>query len=346
MTAASSTSSWPARRPAYTLPQALHLDPEVYRLELERIWRRGWLFAAHTAELRHAGDRAVFDVGDDSALIVRGEDGDLRAFHNVCRHAVAFGGPAIASFAGRLRLLRPQSRRGAAGAGRPLYPLPLSPVGLSPRRLSGRVRGHGPHGRLRPAANGLCPLDCAEVGGLVFVRFEPPAAARRPAERQLEPDIYELAGPLLPQGLERAKVAYSQTYLVGAGWKVVWENNRECWHCHVGHPEYIKSHFDTANTASPEVQQRIAARTTKMVEALSRPGGRRCLRRRRAGYLPVAGAGVVGAPDASGGGVRHRVARRRTRSASDGRLPELRRRDVCACGRCRTSGATPAPTTP
>ena len=115
------------------------------------------------------------------------------------------------------------------------------------------------------SAHGLCPVECAEVGGLVFVRLEvPPPASAGP-----QPDVYELAEPLLPQGLERAKVAYSETYMVGAGWKVVWENNRECWHCHVGHPEYIKSHFDTANTAVAEVQERIAARTATMVEALS-----------------------------------------------------------------------------
>ena len=74
---------------------------------------------------------------------------------------------------------------------------------------------------------------------------------------EAEPGICELAEPLLPQGLERAKVAYMQTYMVEAGWKVVWENNRECWHCHVGHPEYIRSHFDTANLSSADVRERI-----------------------------------------------------------------------------------------
>jgi glycine betaine catabolism A len=57
--------------------------------------------------------------------------------------------------------------------------------------------------------------------------------------------------------------------MVGGGWKVVWENNRECWHCHIGHPEYIRSHFDTANTTSPDGQKRVAARTSTMVEALA-----------------------------------------------------------------------------
>jgi Rieske 2Fe-2S family protein len=240
--------------PGYTLSQALHLDPDIYRFELERIWRTGWLFAAHTAELGHAGDRAVFDVGDDSALVVRGEDGSLSAFHNVCRHRGSrLVDTNIASFTGALT-----------------DPFIRCPYHQWAYRLDGSLAACGGMDRMEgfeTSAHGLCPVECAEVGGLVFVRFEarpPPPGSAGP-----QPDVNELAEPLLPQGLERAKVAHSETYMVGAGWKVIWENNRECWHCHVGHPEYIKSHFDTANTAVAEVQERIAARTATMVEALS-----------------------------------------------------------------------------
>jgi glycine betaine catabolism A len=262
--------------PGYTLPQAFHLDPGVYRLELERIWRQGWLFAAHTAELRQAGDRCVFDVGDDSALMVRGEDGELRAFHNVCRHRGSrLADPAIApldgipGYSGAMSAGAGARADGGAVGSVPADPFIRCPYHQWAYRLDGSLAACGGMDRMEgfdASANGLRAIGCAEVGGLVFVRFEQPAPSGVVAP---EPDIHELAGPLLPQGLEKAKVAYSQTDLVGAGWKVVWENNRECWHCHVGHPEYIKSHFDTANTASPEVQQRIAARTAVMVEALS-----------------------------------------------------------------------------
>ncbi|HTT92755.1 MAG TPA: aromatic ring-hydroxylating dioxygenase subunit alpha [Acidimicrobiales bacterium] len=243
----------------YTLSQALHLDPAVYQLELERIWRTNWLFAAHTAELRRAGDRTVFDVGDDSALVVRGEDGKLRAFHNVCRHRGSrLVDDTIATFAAALPY--------AGAGGRPPDPFIRCPYHQWAYRLDGSLAACGGMDRMagfNTREHGLCPVECAEVGGLVFVRFE------RPPSPSGSPDIYELGQPLLPQRLEKAKVAYSQSYLVGAGWKVVWENNRECWHCHVGHPEYIRSHFDTANTASADVQQQMAARTATMVEALS-----------------------------------------------------------------------------
>lgn len=259
MTSTSVDELFGLHTPGYTLPQALHLDAGVYGLELERIWRRGWLFAAHTAELRDPGNRTVFDVGDDSALLVRGDDGRLRAFHNVCRHRGSrLVDATIASYAVPAVL-----------AGRPPDPFIRCPYHQWAYRLDGSLAACGGMDHMEgfdTSAHGLCPLECAEVGGLVFVRFERPTPA---SSEGPEPDIFELAGPLLPQGLERAKVAHSQAYLVGAGWKVVWENNRECWHCHVGHPEYIKSHFDTANTASPEVQKQIAARTSTMVEALA-----------------------------------------------------------------------------
>jgi Rieske 2Fe-2S family protein len=301
-----------SKRPGFSLPQAFHLDPEVYQLELGRIWRRNWLFAAHSAELRSAGDRVVFDVGDDSALIVRGEYGQLRAFHNVCRHrgsrlvdsAIASIAPA-ASFSGGGEFVGSPTVGGSAVVGGStvvggpafvshtpptspalsddpatfVVPVRAAATTVDPYircpyhqwayRLDGSLAACGGMDRMEgfdPSANGLRPLECVELGGLVFVRF---GRSQPSGATEAKADIHELAEPLLPQSLEQAKVAYSQSYLVRAGWKVLWENNRECWHCHVGHPEYIKSHFDTANTASPEVQQRIAARTAKMVEALS-----------------------------------------------------------------------------
>ncbi len=242
--------------PGFGLDRALHLDPEIYRLELERIWRPAWLFAAHTAELRRPGAVVVFDVGDDSLLIVRGEDGQARAFHNVCRHRGTrlVEGPAPGPEA-----------PGAAAPGAFLR----CPYHQWAYRFDGSLAACGGMDRvegLDVSAHGLLPVECAELGGLVFVRPEPPAGT---APDKGRPDIYELAPPVSPQGLARAKVAHRQAYLVGAGWKIVWENNRECWHCHLGHPEYVKSHFDTADITSPKVRDRIDRRTQAMVAALA-----------------------------------------------------------------------------
>ena len=188
MTAVSIDDLLAGRAPGYTLPQAFHLDPEVYRLELERIWRRGWLFAAHTAELRHAGDRSVFDVGDGSALIVRGEDGALRAFHNVCRHRGSrLVDSAIASFDG----LPGYSAATSTGVGRgvaadPYIRCPYHQWAYRLDGFSGRVRGHGPHGRFRPSGERALPARLRRSGRVGFCPLRAscpgqPARGRAPA---------------------------------------------------------------------------------------------------------------------------------------------------------------------
>ena len=270
--------------PGYTLTQGLHLDPDVYRVEIERIWRPAWLFAAHSAELRNAGDRTVFDFGDDSVLLVRGQDSSIRAFHNVCRHRGSrlvdatiatlpgpFGSVAVpTAHAGPAATAGPASRPDFArytGSGRDAFI--RCPYHQWAYHLDGSLAACGGMDRTEgfdAAAHGLVQVEIAEVSGLVFVRVE---AAPEPGPGGTQPNIHELAEPLLPQGLERAKLAHQESYVVDAGWKVVWENNRECWHCHAGHPEYIRSNFDTANTASPEVRRRMASRTASMISALS-----------------------------------------------------------------------------
>jgi glycine betaine catabolism A len=298
MTGSSVSDLLAQQAPGYTLPQVLHLDPEIYRLELERVWRPAWLFAAHSAELRRPGDRTVFDLADDSVLLVRGEHGEIGAFHNVCRHRgsrLVDGG--IASFAGvgvgvgvGVGAAVDVGGRASAGGARPsgaVLPAPARLVSVPPDpfircpyhqwayRFDGSLAACGGMEGVEgfdTAEHGLVPVDCIEFGGLVFVRLS--GSTRQQEFPDAEPGIWELRGALAPQGLERAKVAYRQTYVVEAGWKVVWENNRECWHCHAGHPEYIRSHFDTANTRSTEVQQRIAVRTASMLSALGRlPSG-------------------------------------------------------------------------
>src|ERR1051325_1967764 len=66
------------------------------------------------------------------------------------------------------------------------------------------------------------------------------------------------------QGLENAKLAKSIRYTVRANWKLIFENNRECYHCNTAHPEYVQGVYDTARFSPqtlPEVerQERLAA---------------------------------------------------------------------------------------
>ena len=70
----------------FFLPATYYTDPAIYQLEMERIFHRSWNFAGYTAELRKPGDYLTCRVGEESIIVVRGQDQKLRAFYNVCRH--------------------------------------------------------------------------------------------------------------------------------------------------------------------------------------------------------------------------------------------------------------------
>src|SRR5207244_11556318 len=73
-------------KPGYALQRAFQTDPGIYQLDLERIWRRGGLFAGHTCQVKQPGDYFVFHVHTDSIIVIRGDDGRIHALHNTRRH--------------------------------------------------------------------------------------------------------------------------------------------------------------------------------------------------------------------------------------------------------------------
>lgn len=61
-------------------------DEGLYRLELERIFARGWNFMCHESQLKAPGDYLVSYIGEDQVIVVRDEDGQINAMLNTCRH--------------------------------------------------------------------------------------------------------------------------------------------------------------------------------------------------------------------------------------------------------------------
>ena len=69
-----------------TLPAGWYTDPAVLRLEQERIFRRSWVYAGRAEQVAEPGQFFTARSGDVPIVCVRGQDGELRAFVNVCRH--------------------------------------------------------------------------------------------------------------------------------------------------------------------------------------------------------------------------------------------------------------------
>jgi Rieske 2Fe-2S family protein len=201
------------RTPGCALPQAFYERPDVFAADMEMLLGR-WTCVGHASEVAAPGDWLTAELGRESAIVVRGEDGVLRALANVCRHR----GSRICV-----------ERRGAST-------VLTCPYHAWSYRLDGRLRAAREMGEgFDPAAHGLFSLALAVIGGLLFVSFGP------------APPALDRAGPALEAmtghyGWQRARVAHRARYAVAANWKLVMENYHECYHCAPAHAEFSVLH--------------------------------------------------------------------------------------------------------
>ena len=229
-----------AWRPGWSLPGEFYHEDEVYQLDIEHVWRTGWLFAGHTCEIAKPGNYFTMEVDSDSIIIIRADDGIIHALHNVCRHR----GSRICSEA-------------CGHVSRFVCPYHQWTYGLDGTLLACR----GMQADLDKSQFSLHPVHVKEVEGLIFISLAKKPVPFAPVQRALAP-------LLKPQGFTRAKVAKAVDYLVQANWKLLWENNRECYHCNVNHPQYIRANFDhyNADDTSERIQKQIDAAAARSEE--------------------------------------------------------------------------------
>jgi len=200
-------------RPGFSLPQGFYLDPAVFARDLDLLAAH-WTFAAHVSELRGAGDWITVELDPESAIVIRGEDGELRAFANVCRHR---GSRICVEARGRSAFL-------------------TCPYHAWSYELDGRLRRAREMPEGFDSQNyGLKRLPLREVGGLVFVAFAPNPPA-------LDPGVPALERMLTHFGWPSARIAERRAYAVAANWKLAMENYHECYHCAPAHPEFARLH--------------------------------------------------------------------------------------------------------
>jgi glycine betaine catabolism A len=87
-------------RPRRALARDFYHDPDLYRAEMDVIWRRSWLFAGHNCQAPQPGDYFVYEVDGDSVIIVSREDGSIGALQAAAarRHIErACAGAAVAT---------------------------------------------------------------------------------------------------------------------------------------------------------------------------------------------------------------------------------------------------------
>lgn len=200
-------------RPGFALEQGFYSRADVFARDMTLLTGR-WSFAAHVSELPTPGDWVVANLGRESAIVARGEDGTLRAFANVCRHR---GSRVCTKSSGHGRLF--------------VCPYHAWAYGLDGSLKQAREMPEG----FDPAAHGLLPLPLVEIGGVLFVSYGDAPPALDAARATLAPALEKFGWP-------GARIAARKTYKVSANWKLAMENYHECYHCGPAHPEFSHLH--------------------------------------------------------------------------------------------------------
>ncbi|MFT3987658.1 aromatic ring-hydroxylating oxygenase subunit alpha [Aestuariivirga sp.] len=197
------------RKSGFSLEQPFYLDPDFFKLDLELIWYRDWLFAGHDCELPKPGSYMTVQVADYAVIILRDKQGNIRAFHNSCRHR---GSRVCAAEKGT--------------SARLVCPYHQWTYDLDGKLLFARQMAEG----FDKSSFGLKPVACESVAGYIFICLADHPADFAPFRAMMEPYF-------APHRMTEAKVAYESTIIEKGNWKLVWENNRECYHCAGNHPE-------------------------------------------------------------------------------------------------------------
>ena len=195
------------------LPAWAYHNAELTGLEMDQLFLRNWMFVAHVSDIPRGGDYRCFELGDERAVVVRGEDGAVRAFHNQCRHRAS-------------RVVADD--RGHCGKAM------ICPFHGWSYNLDGTLRNipqRDSFPDLDPDEFGLKPLDCDVWQGMVFVRFggAGPSIAEIFAEAAAEIGLYRIA--------EMQPLDEPWRYDFDLDWKAVLDIDSEGYHVPVGHPE-------------------------------------------------------------------------------------------------------------
>ena len=188
----------------YTLPSRYYLDTDIFEREKEAIFYRNWHYVCHGSEVAKRGDYVTTRVADEELFVIRGDDGELRAFYNVCRHRAH----QLLQGSGNTRsIVCPYHAWSYSSAG-----------GFDPSQFC------------------LPQVKVELFLGFVFINLDLEAVSLATRVPDLEKDIREHI-PDLDSMTVKAKAQFGGME-INAGWKVVVDNYVECYHCSPAHVDF------------------------------------------------------------------------------------------------------------
>ena len=196
------------------LPAWSFFNNEMFEAEKDLLFRRHWQLICHSNDIPNAGDFVTWNLIVERALVIRGKDGKIRAFHNLCKHR---GSRVIADDAGTCKSTI------------------TCPFHGWTYNLDGTLRGASRPSslpKLDPIEYGLPPLEMDIWNGFIFVRFQPgPQPALSDILKKFDNEVsqYELFD-LEPTG------DGFWTEEIDANWKCVRDVDNEGYHVPMAHP--------------------------------------------------------------------------------------------------------------
>jgi Rieske 2Fe-2S family protein len=202
------------RQAEKTLPSHFYFDQAHYERELSAIWYRNWIYLCRASALERPGSYRTFDLGSQQILLVRDDEGRLRAFHNTCRHRGARLCPKDSGRFAAKRIVCPYHRWTYSLQG-------------ALKRTSSLAKPEG----FDPADYPLYDVAVSEWVGFVFINL---AGDDGPS---VEESFDRDSARLDHWPLEDLEVGHSYRKVLDCNWKLFWDNFNECLHCPGVHPE-------------------------------------------------------------------------------------------------------------
>ena len=207
-------------RTSFTLPSEYYTSPEVFEREKEAIFYRTWQYVAHRSAFADPGDYVTLRICDQYVFVIKGGDGILRAFYNVCRH--------------RGHELLSESRGNVSSAiVCPYHAWTFEREGgLRAARFASQRPGFD------RADFGLRPIRLELFCDCVFVNLDDDAESLASLAGDMEADLRRRVPYLGELRMHSHPIDILGGARQHAGWKVVVDNYVECYHCRHAHRDF------------------------------------------------------------------------------------------------------------
>lgn len=199
---------------SYTMPARFYVNAEIYDLEKEAIFYKSWHYAGHVSQVAQKGSYFTTSLHEQNFFIARGQDDQVRAFHNVCAHR----GHELLQGAGRKQIITcPYHAWAFDFAGN-----------LVTARNSENVAGFN-----------KCDFSLKEVRleifcGMIMINLDKDAVPFAEQFDGLEAEIRQY----MPS-VDSLEFAQRDTFDVSSNWKVLVDNFLECYHCAPAHRDFV-----------------------------------------------------------------------------------------------------------